>query len=73
MYCTWTIQIDLPVQLLSVLNRLQVLTALWRVVVLQVGFNRLVLLVEEGKVGDKVFDDVHYINLLERCLHDDLA
>ena len=38
---------------------MQELTALWWVVVLQVRFDGLVLLVEEGEVGYKVLDDVH--------------
>lgn len=50
---------NIPVKLLTVLLRLQVLTALWRVVVLQVGFDGLVLLVKEGKIRHKVLDNVH--------------
>ena len=48
-----------PIKLLAVLLRLQELTALRRVVVLEVWLNRLVLLVEEREVRHKVFDDVH--------------
>lgn len=46
------------VELLAVLLRLVEL-ALRGVVVLEVGLDRLVLLVEEGEVGDEVLDHVH--------------
>lgn len=47
------------IELLTVLLRLDVFALLWRVVVLQVGFNRLVLLVEMGEVGNQILDNVH--------------
>ena len=50
---------DAPVELLPVLDRLQELATLRRVIVLEVRLNRLVLLVEEGEVGNEVLDDVH--------------
>ena len=50
---------DTPVELLAVLLRLQELTALRRVVVLEVRLDRLVLLVEKSEVGNEVLDDVH--------------
>ena len=50
-----------PVKLLAVLLRLQELAALWRVVVLEVGLDRLVLLVELRQVRHEVLDDVHCV------------
>lgn len=35
------------------------LTLLWRVVVLEIGLDGFVLLVEEGEVGYEVLDNVH--------------
>ncbi len=60
-----------PVELLPVLRRLQELPIRWRVVVLEVGLDGLVLLVELGEVGYKVLDNVHCTPqrdvLSERC------
>ena len=50
---------DAPVELLPVLDRLQELATLRRVIVLEVRLNRLVLLVEKSEVGNEVLDDVH--------------
>jgi len=47
------------IKLLSFLRALQMLSLLWRVIVLQPRLNRLVLLVEEREVWYKVLDDVH--------------
>ena len=50
---------DAPIELLPVLLRLEELTALWRVVVLEVRLDRLVLLVELRQIRHEVLDDVH--------------
>ena len=50
---------DVPIEFASVLRRLEEFPIRWRVIVLEVRFNGLVLLVELGKVGNEVFDDVH--------------
>ena len=47
------------VELLTVFLRL-VEFSLWDVVILEVRLDRLVLLVELGEVGNKVFDNVHW-------------
>ena len=44
----------------AVLLRLNVLALLGRVIVLQIGLNRLVLLVELSEIGNQVLDDVHW-------------
>ena len=49
-----------PVELLPVLLRLQELPVCWRVVVLEVGLDRLILFVELGEVRDEVLDNIHY-------------
>ena len=48
------------VELLTVFLRLDVFTLLGRVIVLQVGFNRLVLFVEMGEVRNQILDNVHW-------------
>lgn len=48
-----------PVELPTVFDGLQILTTLGRVVVLEIWLDGLVLLVEEGQVGNEVLDDVH--------------
>ena len=50
---------DVPIEFASVLRRLKEFPIRWRVIVLEVRFDRLVLLVELGKVGNEVLDDVH--------------
>ena len=57
---------DVPVQLFPVLNRVQELPVCWRVVVLEVGLDRLVLLVELGQIGDEILDNVHWRALSAR-------
>lgn len=47
------------IELLTILLRLDVFPPLRRVIVLQIRFNRLVLLVEEREIGNQVFDNVH--------------
>ena len=49
-----------PVELTAILLRLEEFAIRWRVVVLQVRFDRLVLLVELGEVGDEVLDNIHW-------------
>lgn len=48
-----------PIQLLAVLGGLQKLALFRGGVVLEIGFDRFVLLVKEGEVWDEVLDDVH--------------
>lgn len=48
-----------PVKLLPVFLRLQELPVCWRVVVLEVWLDGLVLLVELGEVGHEVLNNVH--------------
>lgn len=48
------------IELLTVLLRLNVFALLRGVVVLQIGLNRLVLLVEESEIGNQVLDNVHW-------------
>ena len=50
---------DVPIEFASVLRRLKEFPIRWRVIVLEVRFNRLVLFVELGKVRNEVLDDVH--------------
>ena len=52
------------VKLPTVLLRLQELALRGRVVVLQIGLYRLVLLVEVGQVRDEVLDDIHWANAI---------
>jgi len=54
------------IKLPTVLLRLNVFTLLRRVIVLQIGLNRLVLLVKVCEIGNQVLDDVHvwkWVNL----------
>ena len=55
------------IELLTVLLRLDVFAFLGRIIVLQVGLDRLVLLVEMGEVGDQVLDNVHLTQKV-RCM-----
>jgi len=48
------------VKLLAVLLRLDVFALFGRVIVLQIGLNRLVLLVEESEIRNQVLDNVHW-------------
>ena len=48
------------VKLLAVLLRLDIFALFGRVIVLQIGLNRLVLLVEESEIGNQVLDNVHW-------------
>lgn len=48
------------IQLLAVFDGLQVLfTFRWTSLLLEIGFNALVLLIEVGQVGNEILDDVH--------------
>ena len=50
---------SLPIKLLTILNRLEVLPALRGVVVLEIRLNRLVLLVKQSHVRNEILDNVH--------------
>ena len=47
------------IEFLTVLLRLEELAVGWRIVILKVRLDGLVLLVEQSEVGDKVFHNVH--------------
>ena len=47
------------IQFLTVLLRLEELAVGWRIVILKVWLDGLILLVEQSEVGDKVFHNVH--------------